>query len=45
MRRDLTEGAPAEFPDGVTARGTKHLGELSSMVSQEACHVLSCAAL
>ena len=29
MRRDLSPGAPAEFPDAVTARGTKHLGELS----------------
>ena len=29
MRRDLSPGAPVEFPDAVTARGTKHLGELS----------------
>jgi len=34
MRRDLSPGAPAEFPDAVTARGTKHLVELGDMVEQ-----------
>ncbi|MCW5725427.1 MAG: DNA/RNA nuclease SfsA [Maricaulaceae bacterium] len=33
MRRD---GDVAEFPDSVTARGTRHLGELSAMVRQGA---------
>ena len=34
MRRDLSDGAPVEFPDGVTARGTKHLAELVDMVAE-----------
>lgn len=34
MRRDLSSGAPADFPDSVTSRGTKHLGELSDMVAE-----------
>lgn len=33
MRRDLSDGAPADFPDSVTARGTKHLAELSDMIA------------
>ncbi|MCH7936236.1 MAG: DNA/RNA nuclease SfsA [Proteobacteria bacterium] len=32
MKRDLSKNAPAEFPDAVTARGTKHLVELAAMV-------------
>lgn len=34
LRRDLSKGAPAEFPDSVTSRGTKHLVELSDMVGE-----------
>jgi len=34
LRRDLTPGAPAEFPDSVTVRGAKHLVELGDMVEQ-----------
>ena len=34
MRRGGDDAAPAEFPDSVTARGTKHLAELSRMVAE-----------
>lgn len=34
LRRDLSPGAPAEFPDSVTVRGAKHLVELGDMVEQ-----------
>jgi sugar fermentation stimulation protein A len=33
LKRDLGSDKPAEFPDGVTARGAKHLAELSDMVA------------
>ena len=32
MKRNLKRSAPAEFPDGVTSRGLKHLLELSRVV-------------
>ncbi|MCR4377685.1 MAG: DNA/RNA nuclease SfsA [Rhodospirillales bacterium] len=34
LRRDLSPGAPAEFPDAVTERGAKHLVELADMVRE-----------
>lgn len=34
MRRDLSPGAPADFPDSVTSRGKKHLEELSDMIAE-----------
>jgi sugar fermentation stimulation protein A len=42
LRRNGSAGrdAPAEFPDAVTARGTKHLVELSEMVRGEARAVM-----
>jgi len=40
MRRDLSPSAPAEFPDAVTQRGTKHLHELAAMVAQGARAVM-----
>jgi sugar fermentation stimulation protein A len=36
MRRDLGADGPTEFPDAVTARGAKHLEELTAMVGQGA---------
>jgi sugar fermentation stimulation protein A len=34
MRRDLSPGGKAEFPDSVTTRGAKHLVELANMVAE-----------
>jgi len=34
LKRDLTPGTPAEFPDGVTARGAKHLVEMADMIAE-----------
>ena len=34
MRRGTAPDSPAEFPDSVTSRGTKHLVELSDMVAE-----------
>lgn len=34
MKRDLSPKAPVEFPDAVTARGTKHLVELSRVAQK-----------
>ena len=34
LKRDTKKSCPVEFPDAVTARGTKHLIELSNMVAK-----------
>ena len=41
MRRGAGREAPAEFPDAVTKRGTKHLKELAGMVGQGARGVMA----
>jgi len=40
MRRSLSPGAPVEFPDAVTTRGTKHPVELADMVAKGARAVM-----
>jgi sugar fermentation stimulation protein A len=40
LRRELETGSPLEFPDAVTARGTKHLEELANAHSQGARAVM-----
>ena len=40
MKRTQSPNEPAEFPDSVTARGTKHLVELSDMVAAGARAVM-----
>ena len=40
LKRDGQNTGLAEFPDSVTARGTKHLGELSDMVADGARAVM-----
>ena len=40
LRRELGSGSPLEFPDAVTARGTKHLEELADAHSQGARTVM-----
>jgi len=40
MRRDLCTSGAVEFPDAVTVRGSKHLGELADMVASGARAVM-----